>query len=426
MDIFKEYDIRGVYPEEIDEDKAFKIGRAIGSYLHGEKIFVNHDTRLGSIRIRNEFVSGLMLSGAAVFELGMNPITVAAFASFSEKCYGVSITASHNPPEYTGILVYHKGIGVSPTQTKKAFLSGGFKEKLGRLIPSNYQQEYIDYITKDVGKLDLKVGFDGMGGATTFIFPRMLTDLHSKVFSVHDKVSQNFFGKTPEPTKTNSDSLGRLIRKEKLDLGFQLDGDGDRMIVRDERGRFIDPMTTAAIFVKNLKFKKILATVSCSPMLEKYAKVTYTKVGRPFIEVPLGRKGHDFGVETSSHFYFGSYYPFSDGLLASLLMLKIVRDSGVKLSELAEEIPKIYYGNYNLKYGSEKLREASMKRIIKSSSKLGKVNKLDGIRIDTEDGFMLFRKSNTEPIIRAYYEGNNYKSMARLKKLMNKVLKYGR
>lgn len=114
MEIFKEYDIRGLYPQEIDEEKAYKISRAIATSLKGKKIFLGYDNRIGSLAIKDYVKKGLVESGKEVVDLGLGPIMIPVFASFIEKTNGLCITASHNPAKYTGLLPYNKGVTVTP------------------------------------------------------------------------------------------------------------------------------------------------------------------------------------------------------------------------------------------------------------------------------------------------------------------------
>ena len=171
MDIFREYDIRGIYPKEIDEKKAKKIGLAVAVVAKREKIFLSYDNRVGSLKIKDSFINGLLDGGVVVYNSGLYPITVSAFASFIEKSYGVCVTASHNPAEYTGILMFKDGTGMSVTPDKiKSKMSEKPAKTRGHVVDYDYSGRYIDYISKGVGKLNLKIGIDSMGGSTTSPF----------------------------------------------------------------------------------------------------------------------------------------------------------------------------------------------------------------------------------------------------------------
>ncbi|MCL5009718.1 MAG: hypothetical protein M1433_01930 [Candidatus Parvarchaeota archaeon] len=422
MDIFKSYDIRGLYPQEINEDKAFRIGQSIGTFIKNKPIFVNYDNRKGSVEIKQNFIAGLLKVGATVYELGMGPVTVSAFASFVEDAYGVCISASHNPKEYTGILMYKKGVTVTPEPIKAVYTSEKFRDKRGKPIPFGYDGKYIDYITREMGKLDIRVGIDSMGGSTTYIAPFVFGRVGAKVNSLRTSTSQDFYGKVPEPLAENARELCELVRKEKLDFGLQLDADGDRCLIVDDSGKALDPMVTAMVLIKHLKLNRTAATIACSSRLEAYTDVKYTKTGRPNVEAKMKTGKYDFGVETASHFYFGAYYPFSDGILTGLLIASIIKKTGRKLSELVEEFPQIYYKNISLKFDSAEKIKHKMASIKKNLKQYKNQIKLDGVKVPLHDGFMLFRPSNTEPLIRVYYEGMTESALKRIGRLVNTVI----
>ncbi len=424
MDIFREYDIRGIYPKEIDEKKAKKIGLAVAVVAKREKIFLSYDNRVGSLKIKDSFINGLLDGGVVVYNSGLYPITVSAFASFIEKSYGVCVTASHNPAEYTGILMFKDGTGMSVTPDKiKSKMSEKPAKTRGHVVDYDYSSRYIDYISKGVGKLNLKIGIDSMGGSTTYIAKRLFESLGAKTYNLHQEMSSDFYGKTPEPSAKNAKNLQRFVKSKNLDIGIQLDADGDRVLFVDEKGEVVDPMTSAMIFIKNLHFRSVAATVGCSMLLENYAKVKYIKVGRPHVESALRNKKYDFGVETSSHFYFNKYYPFSDGLLAAVLMAGIIKKSNKKFSQLASEFPKSYHGETAVKIKTNRQADMKIKNIKRKMIQYGKGIYIDGVKTQIKDGFILFRKSNTEPLIRGNYESKTESTAKYLKKIMEEVIR---
>jgi phosphomannomutase/phosphoglucomutase len=422
MEIFKEYDIRGLYPEEINEEKAYRISRAIATFLKGKRIFLGYDNRVGSLAIKEYVKKGLVESGKEVIDLGLGPIMIPVFASFIEKTNGLCITASHNPAKYTGLLPYNKGVTVTPEKIKSVYDKGKFAEKIGSLTEEDYYERYISYITKGIGRLNLNIGIDSMGGSTTSIAVDIFKRLYCKIKMLHAKPDSNFYGKTPEPIKENAYGLEKMVKANRLDMGVQFDADGDRVAFVDEKGRFVDPMIITMIFIKYLKLKKVVATVACSSHLEEFANVTYSKVGRPNIEKKLANKKFDLGVETASHYYFARYFPFSDGLLGGVLMASILNKTGKRLSQLVDEFPKVYFDSISIPFKNESKRTAKLNEIEKEAVKYGKIEKIDGIKVINEQGFMLFRKSNTEPILRVYYEGRNEEAFKKIKSTVNSII----
>lgn len=402
---------------------AFLIGRSIGSISKSKSIFLNIDTRKGSKAIKRKFAEGLVKSGARVYDLGMSPIMVSAVASYQNSAYGVCLTASHNPAEYTGIITVRRGITLEPEEIKKRFDSRRFTEGNGKLSNYDYSTRYIDFITNNVKSVGLSVGIDSMGGSTTFMAKDVANKIGLKTFMMHTSTSETFFGKHPEPKEENGREISRFVVKKGLDFGAQFDADGDRVAFYDEKGKFIEPVISGLILLKFNGLKRALANVSCSRVIEKYAKVKYSKVGHRFMERDLVKGRYDMGIESSSHFYFGKYHPFSDGLLSMVLFSKAVAESGEKVSDMVGAFPKIYYASQSLHFKSDAERSAAMKRIAKKMEKFKEVDRLDGYKAMFDDGFMLFRESGTEPLIRVAYEGDDKKAFERISDLAKKIAK---
>ncbi len=421
--LFKEYDVRGVYPVELNEKIAYYIAIKIGRKIGRRALFLGYDNREGSIKIKDGVIKGLRMVGVDVIETGLGPIMLPLFLSYKQRSYGICVTASHNPAEYTGILTYNEGVTVKPSDIiddmKPRILSS---KRKGKLIKRDCSEDYLRYISRNIGKIPLKIGVDSMGGTTGSLAKRLFNKVGSSVEMLYDKPSRTFYGKVPEPTKKNIVDLSKLVKRRRLDLGIELDADGDRVAFVDEKGRFVDPMTIAMIMIKYLGYKRIIATVSCSRRLEAYADVKYVKVGRPFIEKKLVGGDYKFGVETSSHFYFGGYYPFSDGLLGGLLLTSIMAENGKSLSGLVAEFPPIHYKNRKIRFSTEAERYKKLLEIREKAAKYGRVNRLDGVKVLMGGGFMLFRESNTEPLIRVYYEGTTKKELKRIERAVEKIV----
>ncbi len=407
MEIFKTYDIRGIYPTELNQDKAFLIGRAIATLAKDKKIFVNMDTRRGSRLIKERFLEGIMLSGGKVYDMGLGPIMEAAYASYKERAFGVSITASHNPAQYTGLKTFDNGIMLSPLKIKKIYDNKKFAKGNGSVTPHEIRKTYIGMATKGSSAKGLRIGVDSMGGATTHVAGEVLKKLGATPFMLHEQISDDFYGRQPEPKAEHAKELGQLVKKNGLDFGIQFDADGDRVAFVDEKGRFIEPVIAGLILIKYKKYKRALINVSCSNVVREYAKVDYCRTGTFFFVEKMISGKHVFGMESSSHYYFAKYHPFSEGIVGAVLIADIVAKTGKAMSELVGEFPKLHYKTENIHFSDANEREEKMKDIEGRARKFGKVNRLDGIRIDFKNGFMLFRKSGTEPIIRVCIDADS-------------------
>jgi phosphomannomutase/phosphoglucomutase len=422
MSIFKTYDIRGVYPSELNKASSYAVGKALGGIIGRSKVFLNLDTRLGSKRIKGSVLKGLKDSGANISDLGMGPIMVPAVASFIERSFGISITASHNPAEYTGVIAMRSGVTIDPKQIERRFSSHRFIDGNGSVRKCNYTQKYVDLITRGSDGSGISVGADSMGGGTTYILKNVFNGAGIRHVAVRKRPSEGFYGMHPEPSTENVADLSRVVARDKLDFGVQFDADGDRVAFVDEKGRFIDPVTIGLILIKHCGFKRVVANVSCPSIIEKYSNVKYSRVGHTFIEAELAGGKYDFGIETSSHYYFGKYHPFSDGLLASVLFARIAAESGETASDMVKSIPEIHYKADSLHFGSEDERSAAMRSIVKKLALYADVNRTDGYKVMLGDGFMLFRESGTEPVIRVYCEGEDAKAFTRIKKEAKGIL----
>ncbi len=423
MGIFKAYDIRGLFPSEIDEAVAARIGKAIGTIIDGGYVYVNRDGREGSRRIEKRFIEGLRSTGTSVRFLGVGPVMIPAMYSFNEKAWAVCITASHNPAEYTGIILMHNGVTCDPDEIKRVYESERFREGRGGLTyVQDVAEEYSDFVTRGVEGTNLMIGIDTMGGAAAVVVGHVCKKIGAVPVLMNEGISENFFGNEPEPSKEHSSELSRMVVDRMLDFGVQFDGDGDRLGVVDERGEFIEPIVIGIIIAKYNGFRKVLADVTVSRILEKHAEVTYSRVGHRFIEEALACGGIDFAAESSAHFYFGRYYPFSDGLLAMVTLAKALKESGRPLSKLADEVGKPHYSTYRIRIEDPERRKEAVRRAAAKAEAMGRVDHADGCKLMFDDGFVLIRESNTEPIIKVYCDGDDETALGRMLALSRELL----
>ncbi|MCW1292190.1 MAG: hypothetical protein QXV12_02045 [Candidatus Rehaiarchaeum fermentans] len=424
MDIVRDYDIRGIYPKEINEEIAYKIGKKLGDFSKKDKLYLNYDNRLGSLRIRDQIEKGINEKGIDVIEGPLGPLAAISLKSFLEKSLSVSITASHNPAEYTGVIIYENGKTVRPNlvievKERKA-------KKLGEIKYEEINEEYKNYLLSNFGYLKdekLKIIFDSLGGAATFIGNKIFQNI-CKTIPLRKDFDPHYFGLPPEPNEKTSEKLREEVIKERADLGIEVDADADRVLIVDETGNLINIARIEILFSKLLKYKKLVASISSPKIFEKYFEVIYTPVGRPYIENKIG-KGL-LGFEGSGHLYFGDFYPFSDGILAGIMLIKAIKKAkNKKLSELLKSIPNVFYFEGKIPVSSIKEAKKSLAVLEEKMKEYGKINKLDGVRLDINDSFILFRKSNTEPIIRYYVNSEkeeNFEKMLQLAEKLRKII----
>ncbi len=402
MTPFKTYDIRGLYPDEVNEDLASKVGAQFSKI--SETVVVGHDIRKGSESIANAFISSAVRHGCHVIDIGLVPNPVCFYYAFQKKCHGVYVTASHNPAGYNGIKILDsKGRTDSESLRfleknleSKPLSKAGFWEK------DFYSEfEYLKKLGKVKIKGKIKVGVDCMNGASSLIIKNVLASHNFGGVILNSIPKQDFGNRKPEPTPENAKELCETIVKQGLDFGIMFDSDCDRSLILSDKGEVIQGDLMGMILAKELYSGEEIVTPVDSTMLVKdlKGKVDWTPIGRPFIEKELSEKKLNFGFEASNHYYFNDFYPFSDGFLTMLKVAQFIK--GKKLSSYFDKLPKTFIvrENFEFKSGSERdeVFEKAKKHFTK---KYPKSTTMDGVKVVLKDSWFLFRVSNTEPIIR--------------------------
>jgi len=429
--LFRAYDLRGLYPYEINEKIAERVGKALGTFLEGkESVCVGFDTRLSSRRIFKNFCSGLSSTGCRVISLGLLPNPVVYFHAWKNKIFGCMITASHNPKNWTGFkLIKPNGTSFLEEieKLKEIFEVGNFLTGNGRIQEENALVPYKIFLKKNLGEIKCKIVVECFGGAGVKGI-EVLQELGLNVIGLHDRPDKNFFGfERPEPKGENLKPLIKAVKKRKADFGVAFDGDADRAVFVDGRGRELSGSLASTIFLQDIlkrKKGKVILTADCASelkrMVEKLGgKLIWWRVGHGFIEKKVVEENALFAAEESSHFYFNQFYPFSDGILATAYLAKILFERGEKLSSIVDKIKihpteKIYVNvvtDENKFKIVEKLKEDFPEAI----------NIMDGIKIELNKvEWVLIRASQTLPEINICAEG---KDKRRLKEIVEKYKK---
>jgi phosphoglucosamine mutase len=437
-DIFREYDIRGVFNKDFTPEVISKIGVAFGTFLQGSgEVVTGRDARVSSEITEAIFSSSLASVGCDVTSVGMVPISVVNFATWRRRPKaGAVVTASHNPPEYNGLRFRHSdGTGYT-TQNKTIrdlYFGTKFLEKkwseVGKVrgIPTDTTlAEYSGYILDRVkmGR-KLKVALDPGSGAASIIAPQLFQRLGFDVVSINAEPDGTFPGRDPDPSAEGREvlnELSELIVKTKADFGVAYDGDADRAVFVDDKGERTVPEKVAIIFANEYLKKgrrKIIANVSCSMILEDElskagGEVVRVRVGDVFVTEAIKAHKAAFGVEISSHFYFPDFYPFDDGVLASVKLAEILSHSAEPFSENLGKIKSYPSLRENIK-SPDKVKFRVIEDIRAKYEKEGYgIDLVDGIRIVFDDGWVLVRPSNTEPKIRITVEGRTKEASERL------------
>ena len=446
--IFRAYDIRGVFGEDLTEEVATRIGAAFATFLGEEKeVLVARDVRLSGEKLSKALVSGL-LSGCDATEIGIVPTPLLYFAiNRLQKDAGIVITASHNPPEWNGFkafsrkgCIYGKDMEKVKQIAKEVDLERLGKKKGKLRSYKRIIQEYMNFVGNKLEiERKLKVVADTANGTCGLVAPTLFKRLGCQILTLNQDPDGTFPAHLPEPKEETLGELKREVVKNKADLGVGYDGDGDRAVFVDEKGNVIPGDLTLLIFAKDVlqksKGAKIVYELSCSMAVEEYIKELggipiVERVGHTFIMDRMIEENALFGGEKSSHFYFSECYGVDDAIFASLRMAEILSKSSKKLSEIVDSLPKypsIYEKNFEC---PDNLKFVVIEKLKSRFKDYGlKILDMDGVKLLDKDGWVLLRPSNTEPIIRVSAEAKTEEKLEELyefaKKELNYVLKGG-
>lgn len=430
MNPFKSYDIRGVYPTDINEEFAYKLGKAIAKFFKQDTIIIGRDCRISSPALTKSMIYGITDMGVNVVDAGLISTPVAGY--ISNKGNVVMITASHNPAEYNGFKVIGAGVkrigyelGLNKIQDlmSENLEYGGQK---GNVNQENYVEEYATEVLKKFGKVGShKICIDTANGMGGLVIPKILDKTKIKYDLLYGEPDGTFPNHPGNPLlEKNTEELQHKIKKGDYDLGAAYDTDCDRIVFIDEKGNKIKSDYILALIFDHTDGCAV-RTVSVSRIIDEIGRkngknVYESKVG--YVNVQKTMKEHEceIGGEISGHFYFKEFYYIDSGDLALMRVLEIMNKTGRKISELIEK--------YKTRSKSEEVNievedtEKSMDAIEKGLR--GTVERIDGITITNElqgkQYWVNIRKSNTEPLIRINAEADDEKT---LKNIMDKTIK---
>lgn len=426
--MFREYDIRGIYGEDIDEEVSYLIGRAFASKLTKlglNKTVLAHDNRLSSPVIKKNLLKGLIDSGITVYDLGLASTPMCYFATnYYNVNTSMMITASHNPKEYNGFKFSYNGIhnafGEQVREIYDIIERKDFVDGQGKVIPKDIRSEYIKLLTSNIklGKRKIKVVYDCGNGTTSIIADDIFKQLNVEAIPLYNISDGSFPNHHPDPcVEENNRDLKEMVIKNKADLGVGFDGDGDRVGVIDEKGNMIDIDKYMIIMWRYLydkvNKKEGFFDVKCTKALEDEliklgVKPVETRTGNSYTRKISHDDNYPLGGELSGHVYYRDKFPgYDDGIYAGLRIVERLSHTNEKLSELLNGINK-YYSTKELKIQVEDTEKFKIVNKVKeyAISKNYNIVTLDGVKVKFNDGFALVRASNTGPNITMRYEGN--------------------
>lgn len=442
--MFREYDIRGIYGEDIDEEISYLIGRAFASKLTKlglNKTVLAHDNRLSSPVIKENLLKGLIDSGITVYDLGLASTPMCYFATnYYNVNTSMMITASHNPKEYNGFKFSYNGIhnafGEQVREIYDIIERKDFVDGQGKVIPKDIRSEYIKLLTSNIklGKRKIKVVYDCGNGTTSIIADDIFKQLNVEAIPLYNISDGSFPNHHPDPcVEENNRDLKEMVIKNKADLGVGFDGDGDRVGVIDEKGNMIDIDKYMIIMWRYLydkvNKKEGFFDVKCTKALEDEliklgVKPVETRTGNSYTRKISHDGNYPLGGELSGHVYYRDKFPgYDDGIYAGLRIVERLSHTNEKLSELLNGINK-YYSTKELKIQVEDTEKFKIIDKVKeyAINKNYNIVTLDGVKVKFNDGFALVRASNTGPNITMRYEGNTRLRLKEIEDEFNNIV----
>ena len=387
---------------------AFKAGLAEGQ-LYGD-IVIAGDTRTSTEAVKYAFLSGALIAGADCTDVGLVPTPTLAIAAEKARA-GVMITASHNPPEYNGLkFINPDGSAFDAAQQSQieeiisaASYDSAKWDAFGKVRTSESAVDnHIERILSNItGQYNIKVVLDCGGGAASVITPILLRKMGCEVIELNC-VPRGDFIRPSEPTEENLQELIRVTGEVGADLGIAHDGDADRMMVVDDKGRFIPGDKLLVLFTREAGAKKVITTMDASMIIEETgAEVVRTKIGDSFVSVEL-RNGGEFGGEPSGSWMFPENSLCPDGMYAAARITAIA--GRTRISDLIDDIP-----DYPIQRSSVMVNKPDMtglEEILMSLNPVS-IDNTDGIKLVFNDSWALIRPSGTEPKLRLTVEGKD-------------------
>ena len=428
--IFKAYDVRGLYGEEIDGDLAEAIGRAFVRVLAGLagkpaaelNVGLGRDMRLNAPELARRYREGMAAEGATVLDVGMVGTEMLYFLVGSRDLDGgLMCTASHNPSAYTGAKLVERGAialsGDRGIQDIRRVLEAGLGEAPGGgsveevEIAEEFRAAAVRFIDPSAVK-PLRVVVDGGNGMAGPMVGPILDQLGLDLVETYFEPDGSFPDHEPNPLlEENRRFIIDRVRKDKADLGIAWDGDADRCFVIDDTGRFVDGDFLTALLADSILRKQRGATILYDVRASRAVPDTVeraggtalvNRVGHAFFKTRMRDEGGAFGGEVSGHYYFHDFYNADSGTIPALLILELLSLEGKRMSELLEPFRSRYFisGEINSEVADQQAKMAE----IEERWSDGRISHLDGVSVDYDDWHFNVRPSNTEPLLRLNLE----------------------
>jgi len=418
--IFRLYDIRGVCLGELTPEVASRVGLALAHYERGVYA-VGMDARRSSPYLRHAVMAGLMAGGAGVVDVGLVPIGAIMYTALHKRLAAVYVTASHLPPEWNGFKLFKRGgdpmVGDEIARLRDLFFSDlRVAERPGDYARADVLSEYFDFLLSRARGSGLRVVVDCGNGVASLVAPRLLREAGHEVYTLNADVDPDFPARGSEPLPERLGDLCEEVVRRRAHFGVAFDGDGDRVVFVDERGRVLSAEQAAIVMLEGMGYGDVVANVDCSAIVEEAVRrrgfrVRWVPVGRTFVVREVVRSGAVLGVESSGHYVVWGNANMDDGLLATLYFAEAVARLGRVSDAVPPQPPTV---RVKVEVPDEvKFRVVEMVKE-RVSREAADVITIDGVKVNLGDAWVLVRASNTEPAIRVTCEARDPEAARRL------------
>lgn len=432
LNAFKAYDIRGKYPEEINESLAYRIGQAFSKFLKAKTVVIGHDIRISSCSLSNSLLKGLNSEGTKVIDIGLCGTEMIYFAtSFLKADGGIMITASHNPKEYNGMKFVQKNSvpisgdsGLNKIKEYVELPTDQNTKNTKNVVNKNIFQDYADYILKliDIKNLKpLKIVCNAGNGIGGLIANAIEESLPFNLIKLNFKPDGSFPNGVPNPLlPENREATAKAVIKYNADFGVAWDGDADRCFLYDENGKFVEGYymvgLLAKTFLTNNKNEKIIHDPrliwNTIDIVNQMGGIPImSKTGHAFIKERMRKEDAIYGGEMSAHHYFRDFFFCDSGMLPWLLVAELICKTEKKLSEMVSVFERNYpiSGEINSKVQDPDLTIKEVEKRYKEEAR--NIDYTDGLSMDMGKWRFNLRKSNTEPLVRLNVESKADKKL---------------